>query len=96
VHIRQKHSADIVFLELIKIINWFNPLIYLLQMSLKTMHEYIADEQTAAQESDAISYSSFLVNNAYGLNGSSLAHSFFNYNLLKKRIIMLNQKRSGN
>lgn len=95
VHIRQKHSADIVFLELIKIISWFNPLIYLLQISLKTIHEYIADEQTAAQESDAISYSSFLVSNAYGLNGSSLAHSFFNYNLLKKRIIMLNQKRSG-
>jgi len=95
VHIRQKHSADIVFLELIKIINWFNPLIYLLQISLKTIHEYIADEQTAAQESDALSYSSFLVSNAYGLNGSTLAHSFFNYNLLKKRIIMLNQKRSG-
>ncbi|WP_413668754.1 M56 family metallopeptidase [Mucilaginibacter sp. Mucisp86] len=95
VHIRQKHSADIVFLELIKIINWFNPLIYLLQISLKTLHEYIADEQTAAQESDALSYSSFLVSNAYGLNGSALAHSFFNYNLLKKRIIMLNQKRSG-
>jgi hypothetical protein len=95
VHIRQKHSADIVFIELIKIINWFNPLIYLLQISLKTIHEYIADEQTAAQESDALSYSSFLVSNAYGLNGSPLAHSFFNYNLLKKRIIMLNQKRSG-
>ena len=95
VHIRQKHSVDIVFLELIKIINWFNPLVYLLQISLKTIHEYIADEQTVAQESDALSYSSFLVSNAYGLNGSPLAHSFFNYNLLKKRIIMLNQKRSG-
>ncbi|WPV01006.1 M56 family metallopeptidase [Mucilaginibacter sp. cycad4] len=95
VHIRQKHSADIVFLELIKIINWFNPFIYLLQISLKTLHEYIADEQTAAHESDALTYSSFLVSNAYGLNGSPLAHSFFNYNLLKKRIIMLNQKRSG-
>ncbi|WP_431198634.1 M56 family metallopeptidase [Mucilaginibacter sp. P19] len=57
VHIRQKHSVDIVFLELIKIINWFNPLVYLLQISLKTIHEYIADEQTAAQESDAFSYS---------------------------------------
>jgi hypothetical protein len=95
VHIRQKHSADIVFLELIKIINWFNPLIYLMQISMKTIHEYIADEQTAAQEGDALSYSSFLVSNAYGLNSSPLAHSFFNYNLLKKRIIMLNQKRSG-
>ena len=96
VHIRQKHTLDVLFLEFIKVINWFNPFVYLLQNSLKTVHEYIADEQTAAFESDTLSYSSFLVNNAYGLNGSSVTHSFFNYNLLKKRIIMLNQKRSGN
>ncbi|WPU92542.1 M56 family metallopeptidase [Mucilaginibacter sabulilitoris] len=96
VHIRQKHTLDVLFLELIKIINWFNPFVYLLQNSIKTVHEYIADEQTAAYDSDALAYSSFLVNNAYGLNASSVTHSFFNYNLLKKRIIMLNQKRSGN
>ncbi|MBC7401098.1 MAG: hypothetical protein H7289_14255, partial [Mucilaginibacter sp.] len=96
VHIRQKHSVDIVFLELLKVISWFNPFIYLLQNSLKTVHEYIADEQTAAYETDALTYSSFLVNNAYGAGGSSITHSFFNYNLLKKRIVMLNQKRSGN
>ena len=96
VHIRQKHSVDIVLLELLKIINWFNPLIYLLQNSLKTVHEYIADEQTVANDGDALTYSSFLVDNAYGVSGSSITHSFFNYNLLKKRIIMLNQQRSGN
>src|SRR6185312_1378413 len=96
VHIRQKHSADIVFLEVLKIVSWFNPVVYLLQNSLKTVHEYIADEQTAAYETDALSYSSFLLNNAYGAGGSSITHSFFNYNLLKKRIIMLNQQRSGN
>ncbi|MCR8559834.1 M56 family metallopeptidase [Mucilaginibacter sp. BJC16-A38] len=96
VHIEQKHSFDIVFLELLKIVNWFNPFIYLWQRSVKTLHEYIADEQTAAYENDAIGYSSFLVSNAYGLSGSSISNSFFNYNLLKKRIIMLNQKRSGN
>jgi outer membrane biosynthesis protein TonB len=96
VHIRQKHTLDVLFLEIIKIINWFNPLVYLLQNSLKTVHEYIADEQTAAFENDTLAYSSFLVSNAYGLNGSPVTNSFFNYNLLKKRIIMLNQKRSGN
>ena len=95
VHIRQKHSADIIFIELLKIVNWFNPVIYLVQYSLKTLHEYIADEKTAASGSDALTYSSFLVNNAYGIDGVSITNSFFNYNLLKKRIIMLNQKRSG-
>ncbi|SHN12338.1 TonB family protein [Mucilaginibacter sp. OK098] len=96
VHIRQKHSADIILLELLKIINWFNPFVYLVQNSLRTIHEYIADEQTAAHESDALTYASFLLNNAYGVGGSSITHSFFNYNLLKKRIVMLNQQRSGN
>ncbi|WP_295795177.1 M56 family metallopeptidase [Mucilaginibacter sp.] len=95
VHIRQKHSADIILLELLKIFNWFNPFVYLLQNSLRSIHEYIADEQTAAHESDALSYASFLLNNAYGVGGSSITHSFFNYNLLKKRIMMLNQQRSG-
>src|SRR6185503_5283263 len=95
VHIRQRHSADVILLEILKVINWFNPLVYLLQNSLKTVHEYIADEQTAAYETDALSYASFLLNNAYGAGGSSITHSFFNYNLLKKRIVMLNQQRSG-
>ncbi|BAU55249.1 M56 family metallopeptidase [Mucilaginibacter gotjawali] len=95
VHIRQKHSFDIILLELLRIINWFNPLIYLLQNSLKTVHEYIADEQTASYKTNPLAYSTFLVNNAYGIGGPSVTHSFFNYNLLKKRIIMLNQKRSG-
>jgi hypothetical protein len=95
VHIRQRHSADILFIELLKVINWFNPFIYLLQRSLRAVHEYIADEQTASAGSGALAYSSFLVDNAYGLSGASVTHSFFNYNLLKKRIIMLHQKRSG-
>ncbi len=95
VHIRQKHSADIIFIELLKVINWFNPVIYLMQRSLRAVHEYIADEQTASSGNGALAYSSFLVENAYGLSGTSVTHSFFNYNLLKKRIIMLHQKRSG-
>lgn len=95
VHIRQKHTLDVLFLEILKIVNWFSPVVYLMQQSLKTLHEYIADEQTAALESDALSYSSFLLNNAYGLAGAPVTHSFFNNNLLKRRIIMLNQKRSG-
>lgn len=96
VHIQQKHSADILFTELVKIISWFNPLVYQLQNSLKAIHEYIADAQTAASDEDKLTYSTFLLNNAYGLQGLPVSNSFFNYNLLKNRITMLNQKRSGN
>ncbi len=95
VHIRQRHSADIMFIEFLKVINWFNPFIYLVQKSLKTLHEYIADEESLAEDTDTTAYSAYLVNYAYGLSGPSITHSFFTYNLLKNRIIMLHQKRSG-
>lgn len=95
VHIRQKHSVDIVFTELLKAINWFNPAVYMLQNSIRAVHEYIADEQTAQSTNNTIGYVSFLIGNAYGQGGPVITHSFFNQNLLKKRIIMLDQKRSG-
>jgi hypothetical protein len=95
VHIRQKHSLDIVFLELFKVVNWFNPVVYLLQNSVKELHEFIADQETATQQQDVNGYTDFLINSAYGFTESHLANNFFNKNLLKTRIIMLHQKRSG-
>lgn len=95
IHIKQKHSWDIIYLELLKIINWFNPIIYLLQNSIKEVHEFIADNQTINTESNVAAYTDFLVNNAYGLSENILTNTFFNKSLLKKRIMMLHQKRSG-
>lgn len=47
VHIKEKHSYDIILLEILKIIFWFNPLLFLYQKSLATIHEYLADRQVA-------------------------------------------------
>jgi hypothetical protein len=95
VHIGQRHSVDIVYLELVKIICWFNPAVYLLQNSIRELHEYIADSHIATAQEDVEYYTDFLINNAYGLPETALANNFFNKNLLKKRIMMLHQKRSG-
>jgi TonB family protein len=95
VHVRQKHSWDIIFFEILKIINWFNPLVYQLQYSIKELHEFIADDETAAHGDSTALYTDFLVNNAYGINDNVLTNTLFNKSLLKKRIIMLYQKRSG-
>ena len=43
VHVRQKHSLDLVFFELLKIIFWFNPLVYIFQHKIAVLHEFIAD-----------------------------------------------------
>jgi hypothetical protein len=96
VHINQKHSADIMLMEVIRVFCWFNPVVYLVQNDLKAVHEYIADEKAAAAEQSLLDYSAFLVNNAYGIGGPSVTQSFFNKNLLKNRIMMLNKKPSGN
>ena len=95
-HIRQKHSWDIVYLELLKIVNWFNPVVYLLQNSMKEVHEFIADADTANHDVSKQNYTDFLINNAYGINENTLTNTFFNKSLLKKRIIMLHKKKSGN
>jgi hypothetical protein len=43
-HAQQKHSIDIVFIELIQIVFWFNPFIYLIKYSIKLNHEFLADQ----------------------------------------------------
>lgn len=96
IHIRQKHSWDIIYLELLKVINWFNPVIWLMQGSMKEVHEFIADSQSVSGNSEGVDYTDFLINNAYGINQNTLTNTFFNQSLLKKRIMMLHQKRSGN
>ena len=83
VHIRQKHSLDIVYLELLKIICWFNPAVYLLQNSLKEVHEFIADNHIAHNNEAVNTYTDFLISSAYGLPDSALTNNFFNKNLLK-------------
>ncbi|GAB3906496.1 M56 family metallopeptidase [Mucilaginibacter boryungensis] len=95
VHIRQKHSMDIMYFELLKIICWFNPAVYLMQNSVKEVHEYLADNYLANHGQDVNHYTDFLISNAYGLPEMAMANNFFNKNLLKNRIMMLHQKRSG-
>jgi len=95
VHIQQKHSLDIMYLELVKIICWFNPFVYLTQNSIKELHEFIADDKIATLNHDVNYYTDFLIKNAYGLPEMAITNNFFTKNLLKKRIMMLHQKRSG-
>jgi hypothetical protein len=95
VHIRQKHTWDIIYLEIFRIINWFNPIAYLLQRSMKELHEFVADEANAGSKEQINAYTDFLIANAYGAYEHPLTNNLFNQSLLKKRIMMLHQKRSG-
>ncbi|PST84835.1 hypothetical protein C7T94_01540 [Pedobacter yulinensis] len=94
VHIRQFHSADIIFFEAIRIFTWFNPVSYLLIAAVKATHEYLADEAAANYRGDKYAYSMLLLSRAFGLEQSNLISPFFAGSMVKKRIFMLTRERS--
>lgn len=94
VHSRQFHSADIIFIELTAVINWFNPVIYLYKNEIRHIHEFIADEETASLMQSKSDYAALLFSNAMGVAPNQLINNFFNKSLLQRRIIMLNKNKS--
>ena len=93
VHVKQKHSLDLVFFELLKIIFWFNPLVYIYQSRISTLHEFIADA-AVVKTTEKRSYYEQLLNSAFNTRNISFINQFFNHSLIKKRIVMLQKSKS--
>ncbi len=93
VHVKQKHSLDLVFFELLKIIFWFNPLVYIFQHRIAALHEFIADA-SVVKTTKKHNYYEQLLNTAFNTQNISFINQFFNHSLIKKRIIMLQKSRS--
>lgn len=89
-HIREKHSIDLLFMQIVQIFCWFNPVIYRLRNLLEATHEYRADEIASAQKDKTI-YSNLLISYALKINPKILAHQFSKSNQLKQRIMMLHK-----
>jgi len=94
VHIRQLHTVDVLFFELLGIVNWCNPVIYLYKHTIKNIHEYLADDAAANFQGDKEQYAMLLLSKAFGVDQNILTNSFFNKSLIKKRIYMLHKQRS--
>ncbi|MEI6898729.1 MAG: M56 family metallopeptidase [Bacteroidota bacterium] len=94
VHARQFHTIDLLFLELLKIMVWFNPFIWLLGRSVKTVHEFLADEGVIRMGYSSHEYQYLLVNLASGIQVTALSNNF-NFSLLKNRIVMMTKSRSA-
>jgi hypothetical protein len=95
IHIHQNHSADILFFEVLQIISWFSPIVYMLKQDIKLIHEYIADELTTASDVHKHDYALFLIENSFGVVPAKLSNQIFNQSLIKRRIKMLNKEKSG-
>ncbi len=94
VHVEHKHSVDLLLVQLITIFQWFNPLTWRIQKSIKTCHEYIADRQVVHQGYGLFDYQSLLLSQLISIRSVELVNNF-NLLSIKKRIAMMNKHKSG-
>ena len=89
VHVKQIHSLDIIFVELVKCLLWFNPVIYLMRKSIKLNHEFICDHYTS-QLFGIDSYSQLMISKGRDTFRFNIKNDFSM--LIKNRLIMLFNK----
>jgi len=87
VHAQEFHSLDVLVYELLKILLWWNPLVWMASYSVKCNHEFIADN--IASKNSKEKYSSVLIAQLLGVNCSMLANNFNYKPLIKRRIMMM-------
>ena len=92
-HISHYHSYENIFIEICKIVQWFNPFAWLLADSLRDVQEFEADETVLQKGVNAQQYQSLLLMKAVGPRLHALANTFRSTNL-KKRFIMMNKQQS--
>jgi len=94
VHAAQWHSADVLILEAVMIINWFNPVVYFYRRAIKHIHEFIADQRAVKTAASKTDYALLLMSQSFSIPQHQLLNHFFNGSLLKQRIIMLQKNKS--
>lgn len=93
-HIAHHHSADILFVELMMIIQWFNPFIYLYKRELQSLHEYMADRDVVATGIDKQNYMMLILQQCTAVDFSNMSNNF-SFLLTKKRIKMITQSKKA-
>ncbi|MES1220272.1 MAG: M56/M15 family metallopeptidase, partial [Bacteroidota bacterium] len=93
-HIHQKHSYDIIFIEILSAVFWFNPFFHLTRKELKTIHEFLADE-SAVNKNEEWDYAELLLMQVLGSPNNRLTNPFF-HNQIKRRIAMITSSQKTN
>ena len=93
-HVRAGHSWDIMLADAVIILQWFNPLAWIMKNTLKDIHEFEADEAVINSGVNAKQYQLLIIKKAVGARLYSIANSF-NHSLTKKRITMMCKEKSS-
>ena len=94
-HLQHRHTWDLLWMECIMILHWFNPAAWLLMRELREVHEYEADNGVINNGIDATEYQLLLVKKSVGTRLYSMACGF-THSSLKKRISMMSKRRTNN
>jgi TonB family protein len=94
VHIQQFHTIDLLLIEIAIIFQWFNPFVWFLGRSVKSVHEFLADEGVLKKGFHKNDYQTLILNEAMGLQVNNLTNNF-NVSLIKNRITMMTKARSA-
>lgn len=96
-HAKQKHSIDVIFIELFQVLFWFNPMVYLFKNAMKLNHEFLADEAVLKKDIDRPSYQntllSYLSVDSQHKYQSRMANAI-NYSSIKKRFTIMKTQTS--
>ena len=90
-HVDQKHTIDLLFIELLLILQWFNPILYFFKKRLVETHEYLADQSVLNRGYSSLNYQELLLQTASQLPIAVTNH--FNSPQIKKRLIMVMKKK---
>jgi bla regulator protein BlaR1 len=93
-HARQLHSADVLFIELIWAICWFNPFLLFYRRAIQLNHEFLADAAVINMDHDVNCYQQLLLSKMSDLTSFNIT-SQFNYSITKNRLIMMTKKTSA-
>jgi len=94
-HLKQNHFIDIIFIEFVKAFQWFNPVVYLFNRSLRAVHEYQADQECLSSGVPIVNYQSLLLSQVFKSRAFNLTNSFSNPSLIKKRMVMMTKQRTS-
>jgi len=94
VHIREKHWFDLLFIELLTVIFWFNPFIWFFERSIKQNHEYLADKGVLAQGHPLGRYQALLINQLMGMQIIGVTNNL-NFALNTNRLKMMTKKKTS-
>jgi hypothetical protein len=94
IHVDHYHTFDLLFLEVVRVLFWFNPSLNYLKRSLQEIHEYIADEKVAGEGESKQSYALLLLNLASENKVFDLVAGFTGEHI-KRRILMIAKPRNS-